>query len=80
MDSEEDDEEEDDDEEEEEDEEDDDDDDDINMAESSLLTPGDADLWPAWQHDNVVMELLDYYTEQVSKAHEGSEGRSSLFL
>ncbi|SAM02222.1 hypothetical protein [Absidia glauca] len=64
MDSEEDSEEEDDDDEEEEDDEDDDDDDDINMTESSLLTPGDAELWPAWQHDNVVMELLDYYTEQ----------------
>lgn len=65
MDSEEDDE--DDEDDDEDDDDDDDDDDDINMSNSSLLSPSDAELWPAWQHDNVVMELLDYYTEQVNR-------------
>ncbi|KAI8334412.1 WD40-repeat-containing domain protein [Chlamydoabsidia padenii] len=45
-------------------EEDDDDDDNTNISESSFQTPTDAEVWPTWQHDNVVMELLDYYTEQ----------------
>ncbi|ORZ13986.1 WD40-repeat-containing domain protein [Absidia repens] len=46
-------------------EEDDDSDDDTNMDEGSTHNSTvDTELWSNWQHDNVIMELLDYYTEQ----------------
>ncbi|KAI8076853.1 WD40-repeat-containing domain protein [Halteromyces radiatus] len=61
----------DDDEDDDEDDDDDDDDDDdedddkdTNASESNLLDTAGVDLFPTWQHDNVVAELFDYYTEQ----------------
>lgn len=29
-----------------------------------------TDLWQAWEHEGVIHELLEYYTEQVRKRHE----------
>ncbi|KAI9322547.1 WD40-repeat-containing domain protein [Dichotomocladium elegans] len=33
-------------------------------SDAESLTTDIADLWPTWQHEDVVTELLDYYTEQ----------------
>ncbi|CAO3626457.1 unnamed protein product [Cunninghamella blakesleeana] len=57
---------EDDDDDDDEDDEDDDDDDEkcTQTSNSSCQESTAGELWPTWKHDNIIMDLFDYYTEQ----------------